>query len=682
MTTNPILSFELRSRWRMGRSYLLVMVVTVVLSLLVGFVYQSAVERASTGVMNPWTGQYEPATRDFSARMSQVGRDLFVALVSSNSLLWLFLSGALAASGVARERERGLLESLQLSQMSARSQVGARFAANGLMLLMLQLVTLPVYAVAFWMGGISPTEIVLGLVIVVWASMLGGALGLWFSARSHRPTGAVFGVLGALAAFSLFIYWNAVESFQYGMGLGNPWRELMLFSHPTSLFYRLSTSWYASLYYFDRSGIFLIESVLWGFLCLALLYNATRWVGRTLPPPMWQGRAPWLEKRIVAHRDRVRLQQEQARLNTSDRVQGALLADLPLDRFVHFQDPLLSREVKSRFRLRRAGFWVGLVRFGMFLFGASLWIFGVFWLTDPLSREGLAPYGLRVLLYGGVLCLSVLAATSFTRERESGTWEGLKLSLLTPREILRAKWRSPLISFFYYGAPLWILLPVGALVGDLGGFLIGLPIVLSWLFLAVALGLWVSWRVPNSTAAMTWSRGDLLVLLVALPWINGIAKVDASLAKWKYGVPVDPQEMYGLRDMQGLYPDWLIERYKADTLKSVVTPPAVMPAFPPGYPDDEDLDTWVVEQQRRGVQFVGNLWSWHPGEALNDLFYETDRKLDPNSTRGRASIYQPLYGVSESNQNSLAWSCIFPLGCTLLLMAWLRRDIRREQLNS
>lgn len=670
MTTNPILSFELRSRWRMGRSFLLVLVIALVLSVLTGFVYRGAVERAMVGGVDSATGVYVSPSQNYGAQMAQVGRDLFVALVGCNSLLWLFLAGALAASGVARERERGLLESLQLSQMSARSQIAARFAANGLMLLVLQLVTLPIYAVAFWMGGTAPSEMMMGLATVVWAAMLGGALGLWYSARSHRPTSAVFGVLGTLVIYSLVIYWNTANTFRYGFGLGKAWSEIVYFSHPTSLFYRLSSSSFTQQYYFDRKSILVLESALWAAVCLWLLRDAAEWVGRTLPPPAWQGRAPWLEKSIAEHRVRMEAGQEKARQKTSDRVQGALLADLPLDRFVHFRDPLLTREVKSRFRLRSAGFWIGLVRFALFICGVSLWLFGVFWLTDAQARAALAPYGLRVLLYSGVLCLSVLAATSFTRERESGTWEGLKLSLLTPREILRAKWRSPLISFFYYGAPLWVLLPVGALFGDMGAFVTGLAIVLCWLSLAVALGLWVSWRAPNSTAAMAWSSGVLLFLLVGTPWINDMVGLDASLARWKYGISNDANEIYQLRSIGGSFPTSVIERYQAATgHRRSVRPKNA-------YLYDMEVEEWLMKQQERAETFVGNLWSWHPGEALNVMFYDTDRKMDSRRRRGRRS------SSINGDEFSYIWSGVWPLGLTLVLMAWLRRDIRREQMNS
>ena len=156
----------------------------------------------------------------------------------------------------------------------------------------------------------------------------------------------------------------------------------------------------------------------------------------------------------------------------------------------------------------------------------------------------MAPLGLRALLYGGVICAGVLAATSWTRERESGTWESLQLSLLRPREILRAKWFSPLISLAYYSAPLFDLMLLGAVFVGLELFVPALCVVGAWLGFASALGLWISWRARNGTAAIAWTLGLLMFLLAGLPWLNSVAELDQSLISWYYGVNTRPNSIF------------------------------------------------------------------------------------------------------------------------------------------
>ena len=58
------------------------------------------------------------------------------------------------------------------------------------------------------MGGVSQWELGSLLILVGWATISGTALGLWFSARSHRPTSALFGALGTIALLSALVYFN------------------------------------------------------------------------------------------------------------------------------------------------------------------------------------------------------------------------------------------------------------------------------------------------------------------------------------------------------------------------------------------------------------------------------------------------------------------------------------------
>ena len=683
MQINPILALELRARWRSNRSFLLLLGVALALSLVALFIYQRAVGTTSESSYDPFTGAINPGISNFDLRFSAIGRELFTALAHSNILVWLLIAAASAATGIARERERGLLESLQLSRISARGQIAARFEANLLLLGALQLVLLPIYAVSFLMGGVSQWEILQAFALVIVSSVVGTALGLWFSARSHRPTGALFGAISVLLALSgLSYYWLGDALYRSRFGSSVNWDEasLALF-HPNALFWALTDTtakWSAPLWQLTLS-----VSALWLLLSLILCVSATRNVNRTLPPPSWQSGARWVEKlrakQAATAPDSPALAPTKAATRKS-RASGALLADLPVERFVRFSDPLLSREVKARFRLRRVGWFLSALRFALFLFAIGVWLFEVFWLFDAPSRSAMAPYGLRVLLYGGTLGLAAIAATSWTRERESGTWESLKLSLLTPREILRAKWLSPLVSFAYYSAPLWILLPIGALFVGVAAFAEGAIVVIAWLSLAVALGLWMSWRVKNGTASIAWTTGILAVLLAGWPWLNQLANVDESLARWRYTIGSDRDRTWErIYKPGGGYNDEIVRAYKEDTGNDVAKPKRLSFTGPKGRKvfyisyEDMNLQRWIDQQQEKSSDFTARFNAWHPGEALNRLFYDSDVKVNSeayNNSSRRRDITQ-----------SLVVSTLLPLVITLILLALLRRDVKREQVG-
>ena len=655
MSIHPILTREVRARWRDNRSFVLLLGVALALSLLTAFVYDSAVGEVTYGAFNP--------SVDDNARLGSVGRELFVALSHANIAAWLLIATASAATGIARERERGLLESLQLSRMSARSQIAARFAANLLLLGALQLVLLPIYAVAFIMRGISPAEIAQAFLLVAWAAISGTALGLWFSASAHRPTSALFSALGALALFSVVVFVNGAYHFSSSGITTENYQWLDLF-HPTLMFLALANpnlGWPIGI-----GEALLVFSCAHFVLCAALLRSATRGVARNL------ALASWGQQSFIVEKLRARQAATPPRSKTAQRASGALLTDIPLDKLVHFTDPLLAREVKSRFRLRRAGIGLSIVRGALFLMVLSVWIFGVASLFDKSARTGTATAILAILLYGGALVLAVLSATSWTREREGGTWESLKLSLLTPPEILRAKWLSPLVSFAYYAAPLWILLPFGAFFVYLDALIIGVLMVAVWLGLTVALGLLVSWRVKNGAASIIWTVGILATLFIGAPALNEFSGASATLAQWKFGVAADEGD-YAFDPYNGggdaIYDEVIIENYKADTGRDVPPKPkfAAPDATPAITPAWTEFQKWGEQQVVRAERYQRHLMAWNPTVTFFDLRWDGKREAGRNKLADVATW--------------LLFGALPPIAATLALLALLRRDVRREQLR-
>ena len=679
MQLNPIFALELRTRWRSGRSYLLLLGVALALSLLTGFIYWRAVVDSGLPPFDPSNGNPMPAITNDSARLGLMGRELFIALAHVNIVAWLYIAAASAATGIARERERGLLESLQLSHIGATGQIVARFAANLMLPGALQLVLLPIYAVAFLMRGVAPLEVAQAFVVVALSAIVGTSIGLWFSARSHRPTNALFGALGAITIFSIIVFYYG--SWGYILGLDFMrlrWLEML---HPTTLFGALTDPNFIWFGLASPQDTLILISAAWLFLSGGLLWGAIRNVNRVLPVAAWQSNSILVEK--LRARQAVAPPQSKA----GQRASGALLTDVPLDRFVKFSDPLLAREVKARFRLRRAGFWVGLVRFALFAVAASLWLYEIFWLFDSRSRDQMAPYALSVILLGGTLCLSVLAATSWTRERESGTWEALKLSLLPPRQILRAKWLSPLVSFAYYSAPLWILLPIGALFVDVGAFVVGTLTVLAWLGLTVALGLLMSWRFRNGTAAIAWTVGILAMLIFGFPALMSRTGIEEMTAQWRYGVSDhwDRDLFNPYRAASQTIDDDLAERYRAATGRVA---PSLKQRFLPLASDQpysqlqitpqwQDFQRWGDAQIAAAELYKWRMHAWNPVETLSRLFVGNQ----PNYSYSWRRHQEVRRFTPRELLDFALWSTLPPIALTLVLLLRLRRDVRREQLD-
>ena len=650
MQLNPILALELRARWRNNRSFLLLLLVGLALIVL-GFVfYEAALYNGGQDVAG--------RVRAGNTLANAIGRTLFMLLAPVNILAWLFIATASAAPAIARERERGLLESLQLSHVSARGQIGARLLANLALLGVLQLVLTPVYALAFLMGGLSPLEVGTAFYLVAWSAVLGSAFGLWFSARAHRPTGALFSALGLMAAWAAAVY---VYSYGGNTNYFSGWHLL----HPSAFFAALSDPNFDWTMQWGGSPLLclLAVSAIWAVLCAALLWSAARQVARTLPTAAWRSGSAWVEK--LRHRQAVSVARApQSRVQ--QKASGALLAEVPLDRFVNFANPLLAREVKGRFRVRRVGWGLSLVRGALFVSVCLVWLAELYWLFDDQWRATMVPYALLMLLMVGMACLGVIAATSWTRERESGTWEALQLSLLQPGEIVRAKWLSPLVSFAYYSAPLWILLPIGALFFGPAISLLGALIVAAWWGVTVALGLWISWRVRSGTAAIAWTAGLLAALMTGSNYLVDSAVNVISSAGYVYGI--SQLEALAIPDDEAI--DWN-QVYQKETGRDAPKPTD-------GY--DERFQQWVESysiRQIREREWKADAAMWHPLIAITRLGSTTDENFgDFNSY-----LY---YGFNQRPEltphiGPLALvSLLFPGALIWILLALSRRALKRE----
>ncbi len=685
---NPIWKREFFARWRDGRSHLLLLGLALLVSLAAYWSYQNAISyeprtyQMSMGVGLPArTYTIDPATGGYvlylpeslATRASRTGHALFTFLSMGNVAVWFVLAPLLTATGVARERERGLLESLQLSRMSPRSQIVARAMSAMLYLAALQLVTLPIYFVAFSFGGVSPGEIGRVWLVVAGAAWCGVGLGLALSSGAHRPSGALFGALALLFMWTLvaFLGFQGAQS-PYGfLGLASgtsaaplTFCQTLFYSHPFAMMSDLlgvTTLQPPSLTGPNVSTLMLLANgkramgtaptiftpVFWKpfqvlpFALLAWLVlgtlgllKATRDVTRAFAPAGWAGRNPLVEKWKKRRTQRLEAQRAKA----SARVEGALLADLPFDRLIRFKNPLLSREVKGRFRLRRASAPLWFARSMAFLFAVVGWVMAMTTLFDPVARASGASVVLWMEWILGVALVGTFAASGFAREREAGTWEGVRLSLLSNGEIARTKWASPLIAFALLTLPLWLLLWAFVPVGGWNGvpfrvLLAGALVVATSLGFVSALANWVSLRARNTTTATCWTLGVLLALFWVLPAAWASFDVSRNFAASVVGVRPDARNSryYGSTAQNNF--DY-VDLYRQETGITLQgeDPQAFNRSFNASPEQVEAYSRWLEAKQKQATFVVALADAWNSMLVLNE-FGDSRKAQDAPSVR-------------------------------------------------
>lgn len=235
-TLNPVLRRELLERWRGPRA---AVVLTVYLGVLGGLLLLArwlATSYLEQQAANGWA----PVT----ASGPVLGRFLLENLLAGVLGLVLFVAPGYAAAQLAGERERRTLGLLRITLIRPWGIVLGKLGASSAWTVLLVVVTAPLAATAFVLGGATVGDLVKGLLVVLVVAVAVAAMAIGISARTRRTTGAVvltYGlvltlVIGTLiAAFTEF----AARDFE----LEGDYRPVAMYANP---FYALADATGAS----------------------------------------------------------------------------------------------------------------------------------------------------------------------------------------------------------------------------------------------------------------------------------------------------------------------------------------------------------------------------------------------------------------------------------------------------
>lgn len=508
---NPIWRREWRTRWRDGRAMFLVFVLVTAFALLL-------VQR------------YGTASRYFSSfDERQVALTVFITafwrmIAWSGTVVALVIAPALSASAIAFERERGLLESVQLSPLRPLQIVVGKWLSSLAFLLLLWVAVLPISLLLLFLGVPSRQFwLVLGwhLLTLGFASGLGIACSAW-AQRAHFALRTTYGFL---------LLW-ILSTFAAAYVAGETTLPAPLGWNPTFV-----TLWWGRLNPI-LAALDLISPVSivpkWPFVAtfMLVLLALCLWVAAiAVKRPLDQ--SPFIEARNRPKKPSRKSASAINALTDAVEVKPSLShMTVPLLGDFYFQNPVLGREVRSKFRMRQPPLIAILIEIVLALVvaGFYLYIFGLA-LLEPAKRPTIF-YGVAITaLIVTALSCGVMGANGFSREREGGTWEGVLLSLLSARQILWGKLYGSLITCALFSLPVWPLLLVSVRwntdwvlpLTPLGDGVSPVQLAVSLLIWAgsmpffTLLGLCVGRRKTSSAHASGMTLGYELVLLLGLP---------------------------------------------------------------------------------------------------------------------------------------------------------------------
>jgi hypothetical protein len=160
--------------------------------------------------------QYAAALGGSAAFASaQIGRGVFAALLVLQTALVVALAPAFTAGAISLEREKQTLDMLAATPISSGALVLGKLISALTYVFILIFASIPLTAIVFVFGGVSPDDVVRGYLVLVATALGLGSIGLFFSAlirRTQAATIATYFAVLAVTAGTFFVsyFWNAM----------------------------------------------------------------------------------------------------------------------------------------------------------------------------------------------------------------------------------------------------------------------------------------------------------------------------------------------------------------------------------------------------------------------------------------------------------------------------------------
>jgi ABC-2 type transport system permease protein len=164
---NPIVIKELRGRMRGWRAATVLIIHLSVLACFASSIYLIIAESASL-VGGGQIGQ-------------TMGQTLFYSTYLVQLVLVVFLSPAFTAGAISGERERKTIDLLITTLLPSHSLVLGKLISALAYIILLILAALPIQSLALMFGGIVPSEVIIGTILLLITALIAGSVGIFVS---------------------------------------------------------------------------------------------------------------------------------------------------------------------------------------------------------------------------------------------------------------------------------------------------------------------------------------------------------------------------------------------------------------------------------------------------------------------------------------------------------------------
>ena len=180
---NPIVAKEYRSRMRTWRSPLAMTVYVLLLGGLGWAIFSSMTFTARSSFTGSQAANY--------------GQGLFLYLVLFQMVLLAFITPALTAGAISSERERQTIDLLFVTKLPAFSILWGKLLASMSFVLLLLLLSVPIFSLVFLFGGIELDQVAAAFLVTAVSALTLGIIGIACSTAFRRTLPATVSAYGA-----------------------------------------------------------------------------------------------------------------------------------------------------------------------------------------------------------------------------------------------------------------------------------------------------------------------------------------------------------------------------------------------------------------------------------------------------------------------------------------------------
>ena len=243
MMMNPVLRRETKTTLRSWKMFAILTVYVAVVALgAILFLYGT--------MFNSYNYSFDPAQMTY----------MYVVLCAMQMGLMLLAAPAMTAGCISGERERQTLDLLLMTKMSSLSIVIGKLMSSIATLVLIMVATLPVFAIAFYFGGVTITSLLIMMLYIMVTTCMACSISIFFSCIFKKTVVSivvVYLLVGGVFCFGTLIAVFLQQSLHWTMYQTDPsltFPLTILSANPGVGFFslidnQLGTNWVSNLFY-------------------------------------------------------------------------------------------------------------------------------------------------------------------------------------------------------------------------------------------------------------------------------------------------------------------------------------------------------------------------------------------------------------------------------------------------